>query len=128
MNAVNRADGFTLIELMIVVAIIALISAIALPLYSGYVETSQEGVLMNNISSIEVFQEDARLRTGAYVAGSYDVAGGDTSLSDPPLNWDPRDEEVVYDVVLVGNSYRITATHPAGVTMCRQYPEGIPCP
>ncbi|MEQ8859557.1 MAG: prepilin-type N-terminal cleavage/methylation domain-containing protein [Pseudomonadales bacterium] len=124
----NASRGFTLIELMIVVAILAVISAIALPIYRGYVQTSTEGVLFNNVATIEVFQEDARLRTGAYVAGNYDVAGGDTGLAGPPLNWDPQDQDIAYNVVIVGGSYRITATHPSGVTLCRQFPEGVPCP
>jgi prepilin-type N-terminal cleavage/methylation domain-containing protein len=129
MNNARPMRGFTLIELMIAVAIIALLSAIALPLYNGYVQTSREGVLLNNIASIRVFQEDALLRTGAYVPGNYDVAGGDTSLSDPPLNWDPRgDDDIVYQVVLVGDDYRVTATDEAGVTVCRQYPDDVPCP
>jgi prepilin-type N-terminal cleavage/methylation domain-containing protein len=125
---IGVSKGFTLIELLIGVAIIAILSAIALPLYNDYVQTSREGVLINNISTIEVFQEDARLRTGAYVAGNYDVDGGDTGLSDPPLNWDPQDPEIVYNVVLAGGSYRITATDENGVSVCRQFPEGVPCP
>lgn len=120
--------GFTLIELMIAVAVIAILAAVALPMYNGYIQASREGVLVNNVASIEVFQEDARLRTGAYVAGNYDVDGGDTGLANPPLNWDPQDQEVVYNVVLAGGSYRVTATDPTGVSICRQYPEGIPCP
>lgn len=125
----SSAAGFTLIELMIAVGIIAVLSAIALPLYNGYMQTSREGVLINNISSMQVFQEDARLRTGSYVAGSYDTAGGDTSLSDPPLNWDPRgDDDIVYEVVLAGGSYRVTATDDTGTTVCRQYPDNTPCP
>jgi prepilin-type N-terminal cleavage/methylation domain-containing protein len=123
-----RQSGFTLIELMITVAVIAIIAAIALPLYSGYIETSRQGVLINNISTIEVFQEDVRLRTGAYVAGSYDVAGGDTGLAGPPLRWNPRDDDVVYRVVLAGGGYRVTATDAAGVSVCLQLPEKVRCP
>lgn len=37
----NRSNGFTLVELMIVVAIIGIISAAALPAYQGYIETSK---------------------------------------------------------------------------------------
>lgn len=123
-----RIRGFTLIELMIVVAIIAIISAIALPAYNSYIQTSREGVLINNLSTIRVFQEDLRLRTGNYAAGNYDVAGGDTGLAGPPLRWNPQgDDRIVYNVVLAGNSYRITATDEAGVSVCRLFPEDVPC-
>ncbi len=42
---------------MIAVAIITIIFAVALPIYEGYVITAREGVLVNNISTIEIFRK-----------------------------------------------------------------------
>ena len=70
----KRSRGFTLVELMIAVAIIAIISAVAMPLYNNYIQTSRTGVLVNNIATMEVFQEDFRLRTGAFLTTAANVA------------------------------------------------------
>ena len=118
--------GFTLIELMILVGIVAIISAIALPFYTDYIETSREATLINNIATMEAFQEDFRLRNGAYQPGVYN-AGSDADLL--VLGWAPQaDDGTVYTIVLAGGSYRVTAASPDGTTLCRQLPEKTACP
>ena len=47
----NKQQGFTLIELMIVVAIIAILAAIALPAYSDYTKKAKVSEVITSASS-----------------------------------------------------------------------------
>ncbi|MYE12042.1 MAG: prepilin-type N-terminal cleavage/methylation domain-containing protein [Gammaproteobacteria bacterium] len=127
LRTIRGCGGITLIELMIAIAIIATVAAIALPAYRDYVETAAVGVLAAEIATMEPFQQDTRLRTGSYGIGTWDFATDDTSLTDA-TGWAPRNPDGATYVVLADEAgYRVTATDPAGRSVCRIMPARRPC-
>lgn len=73
--------GFTLIELMIVVAIIGILAAIAIPAYQDYTIRSQVTEGLNLASAVKAGVAEAYANTGVWPT-DLDAAGGDNA--NPP--------------------------------------------
>lgn len=60
----NRKAGFTLVEIMIVVAIIGLLAAIAIPNFVKARQTAQKNACINNLRQIDGAKEQYMLEEG----------------------------------------------------------------
>lgn len=120
----NSSAGFSLMEMLVAVTIMGVLAAFALPAYNEYVQSSEEAALTASMATMEVFQEDFRLRTGNYAVNLADKAAILAAI-----DWDPRDDNTY---VIANNTtpavlYSVTATNPAGLVLCLNFPAKTRC-
>lgn len=78
MNTMQK--GFTLIELMIVVAIIGILAAIAIPAYQNYIAKSQVSTGLAEISAVKTAYE-LKVNDGVAITGLSNIGLNATSSS-----------------------------------------------
>jgi len=65
----QKQHGFTLVELMTTVAILAIVATIAIPAYRGYIQTSHKTECQNEVAAIRLAEEEYFLDNNAYFPG-----------------------------------------------------------
>ena len=79
-NMTSKQQGFTLIELMIVVAIIGILAAVAIPAYQDYTARAKVSEAIGMAAAAKSAVSEARLSTGTFPTSNAD-AGISTTIS-----------------------------------------------
>lgn len=103
-------NGFTLIELMVVVAIVGILAAIAYPSYQNSVIKSKRADAKSALMELSNWMERYYTTTGCYTSGG--CAAGTTTAPTLPFTNAPKSGTANYalTVTVTPNTFTLTAT------------------
>ena len=73
----NNSQGFTLVEIMIVVVIIGLLAAMAIPAFQKVRQSSQDKAVLNNARQLSAGADQYFLENGVSTVASSNLIGAD---------------------------------------------------
>ncbi len=112
----NR-HGFTLIELLIVVVIIGILSAIAIPKFASTKERSFLATMKSDLRNLVTAQEAYLGDNGAYYGGA---------IPNAALPYQPSSGTTVAIVLVAGGGWSATATYSGTSKTCAIFYGNVP--
>ena len=79
MTMFKKNGGFTLVELIVVIAILAILAGVAIPVYSGYITKAQDTKVITELDAIATAAQAANAKADAITA--IDLADDGETLS-----------------------------------------------
>jgi general secretion pathway protein G len=103
-NRINRARGFTLLELMIVISMIMILMSVAVPIYNQSIVQARESVLRSNLATLRsvISQYTLDKQKAPQSLDDLVTAGYLRQIPIDPMtkqpNWEPKEEDVLMAV------------------------------
>ncbi|NOR70086.1 MAG: prepilin-type N-terminal cleavage/methylation domain-containing protein [Methylomarinum sp.] len=129
MKKTSKDQGFTLLELMIVVAVIGILASIAYPSYQEYIYKGRRSDAKAGLLSAQLAQEKYRANCAQYASGMHastrTCVAGSSTAGDHDLIHSATSPDGNYNLSISGTSalaYTLTATYTGvqtGDTKCK---------
>ena len=87
MNMFKKTGGFTLVELIVVIAILAILAGVAIPAYSGYIKKAQNVAVVTELDAIATAAQTANA-LGTEVTIKVDADSIDVSATEFASDFD----------------------------------------
>lgn len=107
--------GFTLIEMLLVVAILAIVTSLAMPLYGDHIKQTRLSVAKTNAHSLRLFMEDYYLTNGSYAVGDDLPHTYSKTDLEARFAWRPDGDNGAYAYTVTADTHNwaITVKHTA---------------
>ncbi len=112
----QKSHGFTLIELMIVVAIVGILTGIALPSYKEHLIRASREAAQTELLQLAAVQEKIYLNASAYTAAAITAAFTGDSAGGLGASTQSVDSKYTFGCVCNAQDFTLTATPIAGTT------------
>ena len=119
----TKKKGFTLIELLIVVVIIGILAAIAIPKFANTKDKAYVAAMKSDLRNLATYEEQyAADNNGAYFAGT-------ATMATPLQGFTPSQNVTITAAIVAGppQSWTATASHSQSAKTCDNSSGAIVC-